>query len=248
VARRTADVVAALRLPASCHLVIAPAGAAERTFAAARSRGVKTILVHDLPVLRQLHHDLDAAARRHPDAPLLRRYRASDRVVVLGAFARAALLAAGVPEDKLVPARTAPVSPARPPPPERRRVLLAGLATTRNGAREALAAVTGLGDVELLVRAGDGLDPPDLLRRRGVRAASAAEQHSLDGVHAVIAPAWCECDPPEVPLAARLGVPVLATARAAGDVDLSLAGAELPVGDVPALRRAIASFVRHEPR
>jgi hypothetical protein len=261
-ARRIADVVAALCLPPSCHLVIAPAGAAERTFAAARARGVATILVHDLPVLRRLHHDLDAAARRHPDAPLLRRYRASardvarqeaervlaDRVVVLGAFARAALLAVGVPEGKLVPARRAPVSPARPPPPGRRRVLLAGLATTRNGSREALAAVTQWGDVELLVRAGDGLDPPDLLRRRGVRAASAGERRSLDGVHAVIAPAWCECYPPEVPLAARLGVPVLATARAAGDVDLSRAGAELPVGDVPALERAIASFVGDEPR
>jgi hypothetical protein len=261
-ARRIADGVAALRLPASCRLVIAPAGAAERTFAVARARGVATMLVHDLPVLRRLHHDLDAAARRHPEAPLLRRYRASardvarqeaervlaDRVVVLGAFARAALLAAGLPADRLVPARSLPVTPARPPPPGRRRVLLAGLATTRNGAREALEAITQLGDVELLVRAGDGLDPPNLLRRRGVRVATAVEQRSLDGVHAVIAPAWCECYPPEVPLAARLGVPVLATTRAAGEVDLSRAGAELPAGDVPALRRAIASFARDEPR
>ena len=261
-ARRVADAVAALRLPPSCRLVVAPTGAAERTFAVARIRGVATILVHDLPVLRLLHHDLDAAARRHPDAPLLRRYRASardvarqeaervlaDRVLVLGAFARAALLEAGVPAGKLVAARAAPVAPSRPRPPGRPRVLLAGLATTRNGSREALAAVTELGGVELLVRVGDGVDPPDLLRRPGVRAATAAEQRSLEGVHAVIAPAWCEGYPPEVPRAARLGVPVLATARAAGDVDLSCAGAELPPGDVPALRRAIASFAGDEPR
>jgi hypothetical protein len=261
-ARRIADRLAAMRLPESCRLVIAPAGAAERTFAVARGRGVATLLVHDLPILRLLHHDLDAAARRHPDGPLLRRYRASardvarqeaervlaDRVVAMGAFARDGLRRAGLPEGKLVPAGRPPVAPCRPRPPGPRRVLLAGLATTRNGSREALAAVTQLADVELLVRAGDGLDPLDLLRRARVRPASAAQLRSLDGVHAVLAPAWCESYPPEVPLAARLGVPVVATARAAGDVDLSRAGAEVPAGDVPALRRAIATFVGAEPR
>jgi hypothetical protein len=40
----------------------------------------------------------------------------------------------------------------------------------------------------------------------------------------------------------------VATARAAGDVDLSRAGAEVAAGDVAALRRAIAPFVGQEPR
>jgi len=261
--RRLADWVAAHRLPRACRLVVAPGGAAEHTFAVARSRGVPTLLVHDLPVLRRLHDDLDAAARRHPDAALLRRHRASpaevarqeaewvlaDRVAPMGAFARAALLDAGLPEDKLVAWDDPSVAPRRPRPPGAPcRVLLAGLATTRSGTREAVEALADLRDVELLVRAGDGLDPPDLLRRPRVRAASTGERLRLEGVHAVVAPAWCESYPPEVALAARLGVPVVATARAAGAVDLGRAGVEVAPGDRPALRRAIASFAGAQAR
>ena len=256
VARRVADRLAAASLPAASRLVIAPSGAAERTFAAARERGVATLLVHDVPLMRRLHEDLDAAARRHPEAAFLRRYRApardvarqeaervlADRIVVRGAYARDALLREGVQESKLVMADDAPVAPRRPRPRGPRRLILAGLATARSGTREALAAREITGDAELLVRAGEGLDPADLLLRRRVRASTCDERDTLDGVHAVLAPAWCESYAPEITLAARLGVPVVATARGAGPVDLARAGVEVPPGDVDALVRAIAGL------
>lgn len=265
--RRFADRVAAHRLaggrlPADVRLVLVPSGAAERTFAVARARGVATLLLHDLPVLRRLHDDLDAAARRHPDAPFLRRFRAparevarqeaervlADRVVVRGAFARAALFEAGVPAARIVPGGMVAVAPRRAAHPRSgraaaARLLLAGLATTRSGTREALAALAGRRDVELLVRAGEGLDPPDLLDRPGVRRATRREAETLDGVTAVLAPAWCESYAPEVALAAARGVPVVATARAAGHVDLAQAGAEVVPGDVEALRTAVEACV-----
>lgn len=256
VARRLADRLAAASLPAAVRLVVAPSGAAERTFAAARERGVATLLVNDVPLMRRLHDDLDAAARRHRDAAFLRRYRApardvarqeaervlADRIVVRGAYARDALLRDGVPESKLVMTDDPPVAPRRPRPRGPRRLLLAGLATARSGTREALAARELAVDAELLVRAGEGLDPGDLLLHPRVRAATRAERDTLDGVHAVLAPAWCESYASEVALAARLGVPVVATARGAGAVDLARAGVEVAPGDVDALARAIAAL------
>jgi hypothetical protein len=250
--RRVVDHLAARALPAGASLVVAPSGAAERTFAVARARGVPTLLVHDLPVIRRLHDDLDAAARRHPDAPFLRRFRApardvarqeaervlADRIVVRGEYARQALMAAGVPEARLVPSGDAPIAPRRAACAGAKRVLLAGLATTRSGTREALAAL-GRRRVELLVGAGEGLDPPDLLARRGVRPTTRGESATLAGVDAVVAPAWCESYPPEVALAAARGVPVIATARAAGHVDLARAGAEVAPGDVDGLWAAL---------
>jgi hypothetical protein len=263
--RRVADRLAAPRLPEGARLVIAPSGAAERTFAAARARGVATLLLHDLPMLRRLHEDLDAAARRHPDAPFLRRFRApardvarqevervlADRVVVRGVFARSALLEAGVPAARIVasgespvaPRRLTPAGPGSAPAPAHVRVLLAGLATTRSGTREALAAIAGRRGVELLVRAGEGLDPPGLPDRRDVRRATRREAETLDGVAAVLAPAWCESYAPEVALAAARGVPVVATARAAGHVDLARAGAEVAPGDVDGLRAALDAYL-----
>jgi hypothetical protein len=256
-ARDVADRLAARALPRGTCLVVAASGTAVRTFAAARARGIATLLVQDLPLLRRLHDDLDAASRRHPDAAFLHRFRASardvarqeaelvlaDRVVVRGGHAWRALRADGVAEGRLVAGDEVPARGAlrgRPSAPAAfARLLLAGLATTRNGTREALAALADRRDVELLVRAGEGLDPRDLLRRSRVRAASPAELRALEGVHAVLAPAWCESYPPEVHLAARLGVPIVASARAARHVDVARVGAEVAPGDVAGLARAI---------
>jgi hypothetical protein len=256
-AREAADRLAARKLPAGTRLVVAPSGAAERTFAAARAKGIATLLVQDLPLLRHMHEDLDAAARRHPDAPFLWRFRASagdvarqevervlaDRVVVRGHHAWRGLLADGVDEARLLVGDDVHASERRTPPAGPTRLLLAGLATTRNGTRETLAALAGRPDVELLVHAGEGLDPPDLLRRPGVRLASDAERRTLRGVHAVLAPAWCESYAPEVNLAARLGVPLVASARAARHVDLARAGAEVAPGDAAGLRVAIDALI-----
>ena len=61
----------------------------------------------------------------------------------------------------------------------------------------------------------------------------------LAGVDAVIAPAPCESYPAEVPRAAVLGIPLIATRRAAGPVDLLTAGAEVEPFDVEGLIAAI---------
>src|SRR5690606_39884464 len=65
--------------------VIAPSGAAERTFAAAAAAGARRILLEDLPGLRQLHRDLDRAAAAHPQCRFLRRFRAApDDIAQIG--------------------------------------------------------------------------------------------------------------------------------------------------------------------
>jgi hypothetical protein len=180
-----------------------------------------------------MHEDLDAAARRHPDSKFLRRYRAprttvvrqetervlSDRVLVNGAHAEAILGARGIAKDRMrrlpetTPSVTLAARRAVAPP----TLLLAGLAAARNGTHEALAAIDGRPDLTLLVRPGEGAEPPRLSSHPRVRAASTEELETLDGIDGVLAPAWCETYPREVRLALAAGLPVIGTRRAVGD-------------------------------
>lgn len=255
VERRAVDALAANWVPVEARLVIAPSLGARRTFAAAARAGIPRVLVEDLPSFRELHEDLDRAAGQHPDCAFLRRYRAPASLVaaqeaeralasvlaVRSAFAlerRRALgfhSAVAVPVD--APERRSPHRSQAGPAP--RTFLLAGLATARSGVLEALKVVGELSGAALLVHAGEGAEPPDLLRHSFVERVSATQRATLSGVHAVLAPSWCEADPPEVGLAAGLGIPVVSTRRSAGFVDLTRAGAEIAPGDVPALRRAV---------
>jgi hypothetical protein len=57
----------------------------------------------------------------------------------------------------------------------------------------------------------------------------------------VIAPAWCECHPPEVARAALGGVPIVATSQARGPWQVA---AEVAAGDAAALEAAISSAAR----
>jgi len=228
--------------------VIAPSLAARSVFAAA-PLGCLKILVEDLPSFRQLHADLDLAALAHPDCRFLRRYRAparlvarqeaervlADALLVRGRFAAEQRSDTGKP---VLPVPLPRLELRRAPhaPGARRRVLLAGLATARNGSMEALEA---FGDWELLVRPGEGMEPPDLLSRPNVRAA----RPTLDGVDLVIAPTWCESHPEELRRAAAAGVPAIATHRAAGWLDLT----EIPPGDAAALRAAAQRALPPEP-
>jgi hypothetical protein len=260
--RRATDVMAAwwldhLRL--DIRLVVAPSLSARRTFAAAAAQGLPRLLVEDLPGLREFHDDLDRAARRWPDAQLLRRYRApapvvarqeaervlADLIVVRGRFAERQRRARGLGAKRIVvvpPAERGVGSGVDRHAFQRRAgptILLAGVAAARNGVFEALEATRMVPDATLLVRAGEGAEPAALLANPQRRCASAEARDGLAGVDLVLAPAWCECYPPEVPLAARLGLPVVASARAAGAVELSRAGAEVEPGDIPAIARAI---------
>jgi hypothetical protein len=242
--RALADRWAALRVARLRGLsqVVAPTGAAWRTFAAAERRGAGCVLVMDRPCLRQLHRDLDRAARALPERRFLRRYRAdraaivrqesewvlANEILVRGAYARDVLVAAGIAADRVRPL------PVPPPARSRRRggalIRLAGLATARNGVDAAVAACAEGGRI-LAVRAGEGTEPADLLARPGVIAAPP----DLDGVACVVAPGWCESYAREVELAAAVGVPVVATRAAAGWAAVR----EVPAGDPGALSRAI---------
>ncbi len=254
--RRVLDALAARAIPKEARAVVAPSLGARRVFAAAHERGIATYLVEDLPDFRGLHRDLDAAAERHPDARFLRRYRAAlpllvrqeaeralgDELFLRGAFARDARLEAGFTPDRL---KAIPLPPTQWAPRSalhRTRILLAGLAAARHGSYEAIAAVASFPQAELLVRPGEGAEPRGILEFPGVRAANREELARLQGVSLVLAPALCECYPPEVPLAIERGVPVIATRRAAGWCNLDeITGREIAPGDIEQLRQAIDS-------
>ena len=265
--RRLADRMAARRLPAEVTAVYAPSFAARRTFAAAAARGggVRLVLVEDLPWLRELHDDLDRAVAAHPEAPFLQRFRATAHDVgrqeaewvlahqqlVFGHWALRRRLHAGVPADRValcpwvaVPAATA--APTRRTPPDPPLVLLlAGTGAARSGLLEAVEAVRRLPGTQLLVRGGEALEPREVLEVPGVRLSTAHERATLQGVDAVLAPAWCEAYPQEPHLAAAIGMPVVATARAAGAVDVAASGGALvDPGDVDGLVAACRALLK----
>jgi hypothetical protein len=92
--------------------------------------------------------------------------------------------------------------------------------------------------LKLVVQSGEGMEPADLLRHPQVEKAS-LEDLSLKDIELVMAPAWCESYPPEIPRAAAMGIPMVATRKACGFVDLSTAGQEVPPGDSVALGKAV---------
>jgi hypothetical protein len=265
--RRATDRMAAFwldHLRIDITLVVAPSLSARRTFAAAAARGLPRVLIEDLPGLRELHDDLDRAARRWPDSHLLRRYRApaalvacqeaervlADLLVVGGRFAEQRRRARGLGRERIAilpgAGQGAGVGADRQVFNDRAgpNILLAGSAAARHGVFEALEATGMIPGATLLVRPGEGAEPAALLVSPQVRLSSEEERERLSGVDLVLAPAWCECYPPEVPLAARLGLPVVASGRAAGAVELARAGAEVEPGDVPAMARAIEHLWR----
>jgi hypothetical protein len=231
--------------------LIAPSGAAQRSFALAAELGAGRVLLEDLPGLRQLHQDLDAAAAAHPDCRFLRRYRApqpviarqeaewalADELLVRGRFARAVRAAAGLAGARVVEwsAGAMTASPAAPIP-SRPRILLAGLAAARHGTAEALALLRARPRAWLVLRIGEGFEPAALASHPRVARASA---DPLAGVDLVIAPSWCEAYPPELARAARLGIPIVATTRAAGFLDVHTVEA----GDADGLIAAVDSLI-----
>jgi hypothetical protein len=256
--RAVVDRLAALWLPRDARVVVAPSCGAERVFAVAKQRGCETVLVHDLPCLRELHEDLDTASRRYRDSKFLRRYRAprrtvvrqetervlADRVLVNGACAENILAARGIAKERMQ--RLVETTPSLAPRARRTvaapALLLAGLAAARNGTHEALSAIDGRPDLTLLVRPGEGTEPLGLSSHPRVRAASKRVLETLEGIDGVLAPAWCESYPREVRLALAAGIPVIGTRCAVGDHP----GARvIERGDERALRLAIDALWPH---
>jgi hypothetical protein len=239
----------------SARVLIAPSCAAQHGFAAVAQHGGTGFLIEDVPDIRGLHADLDAAARAHPGCAFLRRYRASRAVIVRQEAERAlagALVVRGLHARREReraghdPARVLALPGAgagtedrpRPAPGAggRRHVLLAGLAAARHGTMEALAAVASRPHLTLLVRPGEGMEPADLLAHPQVAVAGDDQRRHLRDVDLVLAPAWCESYLDEVAAAGSLGVPIVATLRAAGWVTPAH---EIAPGDIEALGTAL---------
>lgn len=227
--RAAVDALASVAMPEGARAVFAPSGAARMVFARALARGVERTWIQDVPVLPALHRDLDIAAREHPESAFLRRFRAghgavaqqraewqlATRVRSRGPFATKALRELGcsaVIDEPAPVTRSAALSlPAHPT-----TLLLAGFAAARNGTHEALALLHALPDAVLLVRRGEGSEPRALFEHPRVRESTAAQRATLEGVDAVIAPAFSEGYSLEIPQAIARGVPVVATDRACG--------------------------------
>jgi hypothetical protein len=237
--RRALAQLAARQIPGSATEVIAPSLCARPVFAEAKRRGLRTVLVQDLPCLRRLHADLDRASAAHPSSRFLRSYRAApwaiveqeaewvlaDEVVVRGAYA-AAIVSRHAPVSPLQAPSQAPGRVKRP-----QRVQLAGIATPRHGIFELLEAQARLEEeLEIIVRPGEGLEPYDLLGRRGIVTSGTPD--------VVVAPSWCEAHLTEVHDAVARGVPVIATPQASGW--LGEAVTRVAPGDVAALVRALS--------
>jgi hypothetical protein len=244
----------------SVRVLVAPSCAAQHGFAAVAQQGGAGFLIEDLPDIRGLHADLDAAARVHPGCAFLRRYRASRAVIVRqeaeralagtllvrGLYARrerermghelARVLALPGARDAGAAGAGAHAGPQTGAGAGRKRVLLAGLAAARHGTVEALAAVAARPHLTLLVRPGEGMEPANLLAHPQVAVAGPEQRRHLRDVDLVLAPAWCETYLDEVATAATLGVAVVATPRAAGWVTPA---PELAPGDVEAVGMAI---------
>lgn len=249
--RRLVDHLAARmirRLGPEVDAVIAPTLGSHRAFAAAPI-SARRILVEDLPLLRELHRDLDRALAAHPSCAFLRRFRAPDSAIVrqetelaladeiytrsrYGAqLHHARGRAASMVHALRVPA-AATTRAARADQPV---IQLAGLAAARNGAVEALAVLERLPDVRLMARTGDGTEPAALLGHPRVIAPGSAP------ADAVIAPAWCESVAPEIERAVAAGVPVIATGAGAGWLEPHELAARLDRPSASALEAAIAA-------
>lgn len=215
--------------------VVAPSTVALPLFAEARAHGVQTVLIEDVPDMRGLHRDLDLAAERHPGMALLRRFRAPAELVArqeqerLLADRRLVFSRSALDRDSGAEALHLPVPPTtwRPGP----AVLLAGPPLARGGVIEALAACEALG-LRLVARGCETREAP-------VALATAAEL-SLEGVCAVLAPAWAESWPTLCARAVAAGVPLIGSAHGVGLASHT----RVQAGDVAGLQRALAQVLQ----
>ncbi|MBL8924291.1 MAG: hypothetical protein JNJ54_35915 [Myxococcaceae bacterium] len=241
--RQAVDEAVAALLPRTVRAVFAPSIGAHRVFA--RTPRAEHVLLMDLPVLRQLHADLDDAAEVLPRATFLENYRAprallvrqeeelvlASRVLVTSRYARQRLRSRGVPPARLgvlsMPARALQLTPAPASP----NVLLAGTTASRCGLELALEAIEQTRELVLWARRGPGSSAA-ALRHPRLRLVEGAPPP----VRCVVAPSWVEAHAPEAAAAVAVGVPLLATERALGFAEQGRAVTLMRPGDVARLR------------
>jgi hypothetical protein len=206
----------AARLSAAprAEVVVAPSLAARETFAAAHRLGLHTVLALDLPLLKDLHADLDRAATDEPQSVYLRNFRApprhvarqeaelrlADTIVVRGPAALERLAHRGLAARVIVPALG---------PPQRLRhdpsapLLLAGPGTARAGMTRAIGIARREG-CPLLARRTEGTEAH--LEDPIVRWVSSTEGLAVRGV---VSTSICEAYPWESVAAEAAGIPVI---------------------------------------
>lgn len=249
--RRAFDALVATQRMTHLTHVFAPSLSALKVFA--KARHAERVLLLDLPLLRHLHADLDAAALAVPTAPFLQNYRAkasfvvrqeeelvlSTRVLVTSRLTRQRLRKRGVASERL---GVLPL-PARPRQlryePTSPHVLLAGTSASRFGLELALAAIEQLPDAVLCARRGPGSCEAMLAHPR-----LRLFEHEPPAVRAVIAPAWVESFAAETGAAAAAGIPIVATDRALGWLEQQRNVTVIGCGDVEGLRDALATTAR----
>lgn len=208
------------------------------------------VLMTSLP-LGALHERLNQAAALHPESPTLADFRADDELVdaesealrharriitphsaIAAMFGeRATLLGWSMPESTHAPVRTKPS--AGP-------IAIAFPASTlgRKGAYELREALRGL-DVRLVL-GGPQLEQEDFWQGYNVEQRKSSENW-LDGIHAVVLPAFVEHRPRRLLAAVAHGIPVIASAACGlGHVQGVIS---VPAGDVAALREALMQVV-----
>jgi hypothetical protein len=207
-----------LRFAPEFDEVYAPSLGARHVFAATRA---KTVLIDDLPGLRELHRDLDLAALALPHCSFLRNHRASqaaiiaqeqervlaNRALTTGHLASRRLVASGLARESISALPVTCAQRALTYAPDSNTVLVAGGVASRYGLE---VAVRALGGFELVAARGDGAHVPSLDHVRAIDPTTPLS------VAAVVAPAWVECAPPEVSAAIAAGIPVIGTTRALG--------------------------------
>ena len=222
--RRALDAVVAACVTSEVTEIVAPSLAAQRTFA--RLRGAQRVLMVDLPMLRELHEDLDCAARALPRCEYLRHHRASQavlvqqleecqlatRVLVRNRFAGRIVKQVGVDAEPMATAGE-PEEPLLRAMAGGERVLLAGSTASRHGLEVALVAMACLPQVQLVARFSVGSDTSSL---KHPRLTVLQRDEPLPPVSCVWAPSWVESTPNEVVAAARAKIAVVATERALG--------------------------------
>lgn len=232
--------------------IVAPSLAALKPFAAAPR--AERVLLEDLPGLRQLHADLDAAVAALPHCAFLQNFRAKDahlirqereyvlatRIQVRSRFAKQRAIRSGAAQDRIEP-WTLSQPPRKPPAlrhdPSSRAVLVAGTTATRFGLEVALEALREHPELTLWCRAGEGSHWPSLQHPRLQLLQENAAP--LPPLLAVVAPSWVEASAPELGAALTAGVPVIATSRVLGWIEPSPTVVELPPGDSRGLAAAL---------
>ena len=204
------------------------------------------VLMTALPLAR-LHERLDAAFALHPESKTLADFRADESLV--DAESEALQCArriitphseiAALYENKVVRLDWAMPSKARTLQPKRvatyaAKILFPASTIGRKGAYELRAAIEGL-NVRLITM-GAELEGPDFWQGRATEHRASAEDW-LEGIDAVVLPAFVEHKPRRLLEAVARGTPVIAS-QACGLEDTK-GVINVPVGDIDRLRAEI---------